>query len=170
MISSLFGSAHFIMFGERVAPVASERRRCRFDNAVAFGVAIARPEMQGNPIIDEGICDPHIRVFDGRAYLYATHDASPDNKYFQMHDWCVLSSPDLVSWTYECTLKPKDTYIGKPFDQCWATDCMHAHGGQLLSDVSHCRPDTIATSRTHLPALTSFSAVSPSWTGWEHPP
>jgi hypothetical protein len=31
-----------------------------------------------NPIIPhKGVCAPHVHVFDGRAYLYASHDRSP---------------------------------------------------------------------------------------------
>ena len=40
----------------------------------------------------------------------------------------MWSSPDLVNWTHEGTLRPEDTYIGKPFDQCWATDASERNG------------------------------------------
>lgn len=83
----------------------------------------------GNPIIaNQGVNDPHIRVFDGKAYLYATHDKSADNTTFIMEDWWVWSSDDLVSWTYESTLKPEDTYIGKGFTSAWATDAAEKNG------------------------------------------
>ena len=30
-----------------------------------------------NPIIPRmGVCDPHIHIFENRAYLYASHDAA----------------------------------------------------------------------------------------------
>lgn len=83
----------------------------------------------GNPIIpNKGVNDPHIHIFEGRAYLYATHDRSNENAYFAMDDWWVWSSDDLVNWTLESVLKPEDTYIGKPFDQCWATDAAYRDG------------------------------------------
>lgn len=76
----------------------------------------------GNPIVEgRGLTDPHATVLDGRVYLYATHDFSPDNKTFVMKDWWVWSSSDLVEWKHECTLKPEETFIGKPFASCWAT-------------------------------------------------
>ena len=65
--------------------------------------------------------DPHGFVFEDRVYLFASHDASPQNKGFVLWDWWVWSSADLVSWDLESVLKPESTYIGKPFKDCWAT-------------------------------------------------
>ncbi len=45
-----------------------------------------------------------------------------------MDDWWVWSSADLVSWKLESVLNPEDTYIGKAFDQCWATDAAFRNG------------------------------------------
>lgn len=82
-----------------------------------------------NPIIpNKGANDPHIRIIDGKAYLSASHDKSSDNKRFTMEDWWLWSSDDLVNWKLEYTLKPEETYIGKPFDQCWATDIVKRNG------------------------------------------
>jgi len=78
--------------------------------------------MAGNPIVPGiGLTDPHIVIYGNRAYLYATHDFSPDNKSFVMKDWWVWSSADLVHWQQAGTLRPEDTFIGKPFNDCWAT-------------------------------------------------
>ena len=82
-----------------------------------------------NPIvIGKGLCDPQVRVYGNRAYLYATHDESPGTKDFIMHDWWIWSSSDLVNWKYESTLKPEDTYYRKPSNSCWATDAMSRNG------------------------------------------
>lgn len=76
-----------------------------------------------NPIIpNKGANDPHIRIIDGMAYLSASHDRSANDKTFVMEDWWLWSSDDLVNWELEYTLKPEETYIGKPFTGCWATD------------------------------------------------
>ena len=45
-----------------------------------------------------------------------------------MEDWWLWSSDDLVNWELEYTLEPEETYIGKPFDQCWATDFIKRNG------------------------------------------
>ena len=84
----------------------------------------AGPErmVAGNPIVDNvGLTDPHIAIFGDRAFLYGTHDFSPSNKGFKMQDWWVWSSSDLVNWKHEGTLKPEQTYLKKPFNDCWAT-------------------------------------------------
>jgi hypothetical protein len=75
-------------------------------------------------IIGQGVTDPHIRIYEDRAYLYASHDYSADNRGFVMRDWQVWSSDDLLNWRLESTLYPQDTYIGKPIDGCWATDAV----------------------------------------------
>tara|TARA_R110002111_G_scaffold262858_1_gene341876 strand:+ start:6263 stop:7606 length:1344 start_codon:yes stop_codon:yes gene_type:complete len=82
-----------------------------------------------NPIVsDVGLNDPHIHIFNDTAYVYASHDKSIENKAFIMEDWWVWSSPDLVNWTERSVLNPKDTYIGKDFTRCWATDAAYKNG------------------------------------------
>jgi hypothetical protein len=82
-----------------------------------------------NPIIpDKGVNDPHIRIIDGKAYLSATHDKSVENDRFIMDDWWLWSSDDLVDWKLEAVLNPEDTYLGKPFSSCWATDFVKRNG------------------------------------------
>ena len=73
--------------------------------------------IKNNPIIPmKGVCDPHIHIFNDRAYLYASHDMSPDNTI-----WLIWSSADLMSWELEGTVHPEDMYIGKSTG-CWAVD------------------------------------------------
>ena len=87
------------------------------------------PANGDNPILPgRGVCDPQVRVFNGRVYLYATHDRSPDNRGYHMDDWWLWSSDDLVHWKYETTLKPEQTYLGRPFSACWATDAATRNG------------------------------------------
>ena len=57
-----------------------------------------------NPIIhDQFTADPTARVFDGRMYLYPSHDiVSPVEslaEWFCMADYHVFSSDNLVDWT-----------------------------------------------------------------------
>jgi len=82
-----------------------------------------------NPIVpNKGLNDPHIHIFNDTAYVYASHDKSIKNKKFIMEDWWIWSSPDLVNWKKESVLKPNDTYIGKDFTSCWATDVGYKNG------------------------------------------
>ena len=82
-----------------------------------------------NPLIErQGVCDPHIHIYEGKAYLYATHDNfSPGRTGFEMTEWQIWSSEDLVHWTLERTEKPEDFYCG-PIDQCWAVDAAFRDG------------------------------------------
>ena len=82
-----------------------------------------------NPIVPNvGLNDPHIHIFNDTAYVYASHDKSINNDKFIMEDWWVCSSPDLVNWKKRSVLNPKDTYIGKDFSRCWATDAAYKNG------------------------------------------
>lgn len=77
-----------------------------------------------NPVVpDVGMADPHVHVFNGKFYMYATHDFSPNNTGFRMDDWWVWSSPDMVTWTKESILTPEQTPAPQnAWHECWATD------------------------------------------------
>lgn len=92
-------------------------------------------------IIGRGVNDPHIHIFENRAYLYASHDFSADNPRFIMKDWQVWSSDDLLNWQWESTLKPEETYIGKPMDGCWATDAVEKDGTYYWAFSENNKPD-----------------------------
>jgi hypothetical protein len=111
----------FGLAGLSLTPFASARARRQ------------RLRATGNPIIpSRGVCDPQVRVWDGEVWLYATHDADPAAKGFVMRDWQVWRSRDLVDWRHAGTLKPEQTYWGKPSDQCWATDAACKGGRYYL--------------------------------------
>jgi hypothetical protein len=91
--------------------------------------SIVRQARADNPIvIGKGLADPQVRIYGERAWLYATHDASPDSKGFRMNNWWIWSSTDLVNWTQENVLTPEETYFGKPSNDCWATDAISRNG------------------------------------------
>lgn len=81
-----------------------------------------------NPIIpDIGVCDPHVHIFDGKAYLFATHDRMPGHNSYGMYDWWIWSSEDLVEWKLEFNLFPLQMWTG-PTKNCWATDGAERNG------------------------------------------
>ncbi len=81
-----------------------------------------------NPIIPNlGVCDPHIHIFNNKAYLFASHDREPTEKFYGMYDWWVWSSSDLVHWELEFNLFPKDMWVG-PTNNCWAVDGAERNG------------------------------------------
>jgi hypothetical protein len=82
-----------------------------------------------NPLIPSiGMCDSHIRIFEGRAILYSGHDADPKAKTYIMPDWRIFSSDDLVNWKLERTVYPEETYLGKGNTRCYATDAAYRNG------------------------------------------
>ena len=80
---------------------------------------------------NSGICDPHMRVYNGRLYMFATHDRSPGNDNYRMDDWKVYSTDDLVNWKPEYTLRPEDTFLGR-CEECYATDSAYRNGKYYL--------------------------------------
>ncbi len=101
-----------------------------------------------NPIIpSRGVCDPHIHLFDGRAYLYASHDFSRDNTLWRMQDWQIWSSANLVEWKLESTLRPEDLYMG-PSEQCWAVDAATKNGTYFLYFSDGNQRTGVATSHS----------------------
>ncbi len=82
-----------------------------------------------NPLIPNfGICDSHIHIFEGKAYLYCGRDANPQAKTYTMPDWRIYSSVDLVNWKAERTILPEETYLGKGNTRCYATDAAFRNG------------------------------------------
>ena len=88
---------------------------------------------------DMGVCDPHVHIFDGKAYLFSSHDYGPGQPIYRMDDWRVFSSDDLVNWDLEFTLRPEDTFLGEDHE-CYATDAAERNGKYYLyfSDQQRC--------------------------------
>ena len=85
----------------------------------------------GNPLVTNIFtADPTGRVFDGRLYVYTSHDEA-DATYWDMVDWRLLSTADLVTW------KDHGSIFGvKDFawatHWAWAPDCVQANGKYYL--------------------------------------
>ena len=86
-----------------------------------------------NPLLEnQGVCDGHVHIYGDTAYMYTSHDFSAESKNWDMRDWLVWSSPDLVHWTRKFTLKPADTYVKPDLKRCFATDGATRHGKYYL--------------------------------------
>ena len=88
-----------------------------------------------NPIIDSQFtADPTARVFDGRLYLFPSHDiVAPEGQrpdWFCMADYHVFSSDNLTEWTdHGIILNQQDVPWGKPDGySMWAPDCVEKDG------------------------------------------
>jgi len=90
--------------------------------SLAFALLGQIPAFADNPLVpDFGMADPHMHIFNNKAYLYTTRDADRNAKKFVMPDWHIWSSDDLINWKHELTILPTETYMGKS-TQCWAPD------------------------------------------------
>ncbi len=99
-----------------------------------LSVAASTAEAQ-NPIIrDQFTADPTARVFDGKMYLYPSHDIpSPIERlkeWFCMADYHVFSSDDLVNWTDHGVIVSQERvpWVQPDSYAMWAPDCVYKDG------------------------------------------
>lgn len=88
-----------------------------------------------NPIIrNQFTADPTARVFNGRVYLFPSHDiispVEPEKRWFSMADYHMFSSTDLVEWTdHGVILSQENVPWGDPKGySMWAPDCVEHNG------------------------------------------
>jgi beta-xylosidase len=71
--------------------------------AVSLGMAtvLPLPSRADNPIVQTSYtADPAPMVYDGRLYLYTSHDEDvTKSNFYTMNDWRLYSTADMVNWT-----------------------------------------------------------------------
>jgi beta-xylosidase len=82
--------------------------------------ANSRVGRTGNPIIiDKYTADPAALVFNDTVFLYAGHDeCPPERNFYEMHEWLIYSSTDMVEWTERASF-PVKTFKWAS-DDAWA--------------------------------------------------
>ena len=80
---------------------------------------------------DMGVCDPHVHIYNGKAWLFSTHDRGSGQPIFRMDDWRIFSSDDLVNWKLEATIRPENTFLGR-CEECYAVDSAYRNGKYYL--------------------------------------
>lgn len=81
-----------------------------------------------NPIIpNQGICDPHVRIYNDELFLFAGHDESVFQDDYSIIDWQVWSSMDGVKFKHRLTIHPDTTYMTQT-NLCWAGDAIERNG------------------------------------------
>ena len=84
-----------------------------------------------NPLItDQFTADPTARVFDGRVYVYPSHDVDCGTDWFCMKDYHVFSSEDLTEWTdHGVILSQEDVdWVDASENAMWAPDVVEKDG------------------------------------------
>ncbi|HPJ78292.1 MAG TPA: family 43 glycosylhydrolase [Prolixibacteraceae bacterium] len=99
---------------------------------------LAAPSLWGqNPVIrDQFTADPSARVFNGKVYLYPSHDIlAPEGKnlrkeWFCMADYHVFSSDDLIRWTDHGVIVSQEQvpWVDSTSYSMWAPDCVERNG------------------------------------------
>jgi len=101
-----------------------------------------------NPFIrDQFTADPSARVFNGRIYVYPSHDipAQPGRGragWFVMEDYHVFSSSNLTDWTDHGVIvsQNKVNWVDSTSFSMWAPDCIERNGKYYFYFPSNQKP------------------------------
>ncbi len=99
-------------------------------------VTVANNLSAQNPIItDQFTADPSARVFEGKVYLYPSHDILAGGGrgrvgWFCMEDYHVFSTENLVDWTDHGVIVSQDKvpWVNSKAYAMWAPDCIYRNG------------------------------------------
>lgn len=84
-----------------------------------------------NPLIrDQFTADPTARVFEGKIYVYPSHDVNCGTNWFCMKDYHVFSSENLTDWTDHGMIvtQEKVAWVDSTKNSMWAPDCFEKDG------------------------------------------
>lgn len=100
-----------------------------------LGLLVALRLFSQNPIIrDQFTADPTARVFNGKIYVFPSHDIispiEPERKWFSMEDYHVFSSENLVDWTDHGVIvtQNKVPWVLEDSYAMWAPDAIEKDG------------------------------------------
>jgi hypothetical protein len=99
-------------------------------------ITVANNLSAQNPIImNQFTADPSARVFEGKVYLYPSHDILAGEGrgrpgWFCMEDYHVFSSENLIDWTDHGVIvgQEKVPWVNAKFYSMWAPDCIYRNG------------------------------------------
>ncbi len=100
---------------------------------IALNFAFSGISYAHNPIVTHTYAaDPSARVFNGRIYIYPSHDRNDAQRY-DMNDYHCYSSDDMVNWTdHGVILNLEQVPWAKPKSYLWAPDCIYKDGTYYL--------------------------------------
>ena len=101
----------------------------------ALAMMATSASLAQNPIIrDQYTADPTARVFNGKMYVYPSHDivspVEPEKKWFSMEDYHVFSSENLTDWTDHGVIVTQNNvpWVKRDSYAMWAPDCVEKNG------------------------------------------
>ncbi|MDP4183271.1 MAG: glycoside hydrolase family 43 protein, partial [Bacillota bacterium] len=81
-----------------------------------------------NPIIQTKFtADPAPMVYDGKVFLYTSHDED-DATGFKMLNWLLYTSTDMVNWTDHGVIAPLNAFKWANSNGAWASQCIYRNG------------------------------------------
>ncbi len=104
--------------------------------ALAFGglLCLFSAHAQNPLVMNQFTADPTARVFDGKIYVYPSHDISPPPDaradWFCMEDYHVFSSENLMDWTDHGVIVSQTNvpWVDASTYSMWAPDCVENDG------------------------------------------
>jgi hypothetical protein len=110
--------------------------RLRLFILVVLAAIVSISSFSQNPIVtNQFTADPSARVFEGRVYVYPSHDIPPDSGrgrpgWFRMEDYHVFSSSNLADWTDHGVIvsQGKVPWVNAKAYSMWAPDCIYRNG------------------------------------------
>jgi len=110
-------------------------KRILFFLALVLVIFFSHTSAQNPLIMDQFTADPTARVFEGKIYLYPSHDIlAVQGKgrvgWFCMEDYHVFSSENLTDWTdHGIIVSQKNVdWVDSTTYSMWAPDCMERNG------------------------------------------
>ncbi|MGI6046486.1 MAG: family 43 glycosylhydrolase [Petrimonas sp.] len=101
-----------------------------------------------NPIIrDQFMADPTARVFNGKVYLFPSHDiispTEPEREWFSMEDYHVFSSENLVDWEDHGVIitQNKVPWVREDSYAMWAPDAIEKDGKYYFYFPAAAKPE-----------------------------
>jgi len=76
--------------------------------------------------MDQFTADPSARVFEGKVYVFPSHDLNCGTKWFCMKDYHVFSSENLTDWTDHGIIVSQEnvSWVDSTTNSLWAPDCI----------------------------------------------
>ena len=103
---------------------------------ISFTFIFTTNEFGQNPIVrNQYSADPSARIFEGKVYLYASHDILATESrgrvgWFCMEDYHVFSSENLTDWIDHGVIISQDKvpWVKSKSYALWAPDCIYRNG------------------------------------------
>ena len=94
-----------------------------------------------NPLVQTNYtADPAPLLYEGRLYLYTSHDEDVTvNNFFTMNDWRLYSTVDMVNWTDHGSPASYKTFSWGTGD-AWAIQVVARNGSSICTRRSTIRP------------------------------